>query len=131
MDINIDILRTRLREKGLLEYVQFLETSVPADVLINYLDQCQPVITGIIDRTIIQCKNSYQRKIVHIIADAFDLDHARYGDWDPAYKHHFDWECRCRYCWEAAGKNYYSIRGVQISKTPIENKSRKDTIHRT
>jgi hypothetical protein len=116
MDITIDSLRKRLQEKNLSEYLQFSQTEVEEALLIKYLDSCRPVIVGIVDHSEIRCPNSYQRRIVHIIAEAFDLDHVRYGAWNPEYERHFDWECGCKYCWEAAGKQYYRIRGVKIMK---------------
>ena len=42
------------------------------------------------------CKNSYERRIVHILARGLGLYHARYGDWDCVkFERFFDRQCKC------------------------------------
>ena len=70
-----------------------------------------------------------QRRIVHNIAEIYNLDHTRQGEWNTGWDRHFDWECQCKYCWENVGQQHYRIRGVIISSQPL-SKCRKDIGHR-
>lgn len=117
MDI-VNELWEQLNKKGLSEHIDFLQES--NELLIYYLNECKSVIVGTDTESIIRCRNSYERRIVHTIADAFGLYHIRYGAWDPEYKHHLDKECLCRYCWKTVGEKYYRIRGVKISTIPFK-----------
>jgi Pyruvate/2-oxoacid:ferredoxin oxidoreductase delta subunit len=75
------------------------------------------------------CKNSYERRIVHILARGLGLYHARYGDWDCVkFERFFDRQCKCSQCWSYAGENCFRIIGVKISNYPIVL-SKKDKIH--
>lgn len=92
------------------------------NIIINIKNDNMPQIRNI------KCKNSYERRIVHILAQSFGLYHSRYGEWDDYFKNDFDYECACKKCWEIAGEKYYKIAGVTVSNNPL-CLSRKDKIH--
>src|SRR3989337_2249299 len=124
-----DDLFVRARIKDLVLYEEFLREEVDPVILASFLVKCQPVITGAVKSVVIRCSNTYQRRIIHTIAEIYDLFHARHGEWDSNHERYFDWQCNCRYCWEEAGQQYYRINGVQISSVPI-GQSNKDITHR-
>jgi hypothetical protein len=84
-------------------------------------------LTGIKTESVIYCDNSYERRIVHILAHAMGLHHARHGEWleERKWDDTFDTQCKCRYCWKAQGEKYYRIVGVKVSKNALPL-SRKD-----
>lgn len=80
------------------------------------------------EEKVILCDNSYERRIVHILAYALGLYHARHGAWDKTYEKNFDWQCKCKLCWEDAGEKYFRIIGVKVSTNPLPL-SNKDVTH--
>jgi len=77
----------------------------------------------------IPCKNSYERRIVHILAKSLGLYHSRYGEWDKnSFNKFFDRQCACKFCWKSAGENWFKIAGVKVANVPI-HLSKKDKIH--
>jgi hypothetical protein len=91
-----------------------------------YYQLCEIKQKGI--EKIVLCENSYQRRLVHILAYALDLYHVRHCEWNDEYKKYFDWQCKCKYCWKEAGEKYFKIIGVKISTTPLKL-SNKDYVH--
>ena len=80
---------------------------------------------------IITCKNSYERRFVHILANSLGLYHSRHIEYDKKmFEKFFDYQCKCKeYCWEIAGKKSLIIN-VKVSTKPLPL-SRKDKIHQT
>ena len=39
---------------------------------------------------VILCKNSYERRFVHILSNSLSLYHSRYGDWSDFFKKYSD-----------------------------------------
>lgn len=79
--------------------------------------------------TNVSCKNSYERRIVHILAKSLGLYHARYVEWDNnSFNTFFDHQCGCKYCWKSAGENWCKIAGVKVANVPI-CLSKKDKTH--
>lgn len=74
---------------------------------------------------IIFCKNSYERKFVHILANYLGLYHARYGDWDDWFKKHRDYQEKID---RIDGQNHYKIIGVKLSTRPL-HLTKKDIKH--
>ena len=131
MDL-LDKLRLCPENKSSVLYENLFKNEIDRNILIKILSEFKPVIIGKENNEtmskIIYCDNSYERRIVHKLSDLFNLYHARHGEWDDSYERTFDWECRCRYCWEEAGRLYYRINGVLISTHPVPM-SRKDISH--
>ena len=93
------------------------------DILINIKNDDKTQITNVL------CKNSYERRIVHILAQSLGLYHARYGKWDDdKFEKFFDHQCACRQCWKYAGENCFRIVGVTVANVPL-CLSKKDKIH--
>ena len=130
MDYRLQVIG-KLENKKLSEYAYFIKYEVEPQEFYNYFKECSDVIIGFFDSKVIYCNNTFGRRIVHIIAEAYDCNHVRYRTWTGLSKYgdHFDYECRCRYCYEDAGKKYYKIAGVQISKNEIKT-TKKDRAHR-
>lgn len=61
-------------------------------------------LTEIVREKIIYCDNSYERRIVHILAHLMGYHHVRYGEWDENFEEYFDFQCKCKYCWKNAGE---------------------------
>ena len=74
---------------------------------------------------IIACKNSYERRFVHIVAIGLGLYHARYGDWSDWYKKHRDYQEPVD---KIDGQDHYKIVGVKVSTQPLRL-TRKDKNH--
>lgn len=93
------------------------------NILIDIKNNNEPQIINVL------CKNSYERRIVHILAQSLGLYHSRYGKWDnDKFKGFFDYQCGCKQCWKYAGKNCYKIIGVKVANVPL-CLSKKDKIH--
>lgn len=93
------------------------------NILIKIKNSLEPQITNVL------CKNSYERRIVHILAKSLGLYHSRYGEWDKqTFDIFFDRQCGCKQCWKYAGENCYRIVGVKVANVPI-HLSKKDKIH--
>ena len=74
---------------------------------------------------IILCKNSYERRIVHTIANELGLYHSRHGDWSDHFKKYRDYqETVDKY----DGREHYKIVGVKVSVNPLPL-SKKDKLH--
>jgi hypothetical protein len=77
---------------------------------------------------IIICKNSYERRFVHILAISLGLYHSRHIEYDKKmFDNFFDYQCKCKYCWEIARKKSLIIN-VKVSTKPLLL-SRKDKKH--
>jgi len=76
---------------------------------------------------ILKCRNSYERRFVHIVSHALGLYHARHGEWTKSSLS-FDGQCSCRTCWSDYGKVSFRIVGVRVSSEPLQL-SRKDIYH--
>jgi hypothetical protein len=76
---------------------------------------------------IILCKNSYERRIVHILAISLGLYHSRHGDWSDFFKKYRDYQETVD---KGDGQDHYKIVGVKVSTNPLPL-SRKDKIHQT
>ena len=74
---------------------------------------------------IILCKNSYERRFVHILAISLGLYHSRYGDWSCWFKKHRDYQEKVD---SIDGKEHYKIIGVKVSDKPLYL-SKKDKKH--
>lgn len=109
-----------LQEKNLINYVTFIQDEEVTESLISDIYN---KIEKVDDRAVrINCGNSFQRKIVHIIAEALGLNHGRYGD----LIYPVDRECMCRYCYEGS----YRICGVWVSTDFDIKITRIDKFHR-
>lgn len=75
--------------------------------------------------TIIKCENSYERRIVHILAEILKLYHCRFGEWDERCLHVKDPRETVD---SEDGKEYYRINGVKISNMPLKL-TKKDKQH--
>ena len=79
---------------------------------------------------IIICKNSYERRFVHILANSLGLYHNRHIEYDKKmFENFFDYQCKCKYCWEIAGKKSLIINVKVSTKPPLLSK--KDKKHQT
>jgi hypothetical protein len=74
---------------------------------------------------IIICKNSYERRFVHILANSLGLCHSRYGDWSDFFKKYRDYQENVN---KYDGLEHYKIVGVKVSTKPL-HLSRKDKKH--
>ena len=74
---------------------------------------------------IIICKNSYERRFVHILANSLGLCHSRYGDWSDFFKKYRDYQEKI---YNYNGQEHYKIIGVKVSTKPLPL-SKKDKIH--
>jgi hypothetical protein len=132
----LDELWRQVRDKKLVLCEEFLKNQVNINMLVSMLNKCKHVIRSKLNNIkrydVIYCNNTYERRIIHNIAEIFGLDHGRHGEWtwNSIQKDCFDWECQCKCCWSEAGKKYYRINGVYISTDPVIGTSRKDKIHR-
>jgi hypothetical protein len=80
------------------------------------------------DKTeIIICKNSYERRFVHILAVRLGLYHSRHGDWSDFFKKYRDYQENVNK-WD--GQKHYKIVGVKVSTKPLLL-CRKDKKHQT
>ena len=80
------------------------------------------------EEKIILCKNSYERRFVHILSNALGLYHNRHIERDKKmFDNVFDYQCKCKYCWEIAGKKSLIIN-VKVSPHLLPL-SKKDIIH--
>ena len=87
----------------------------------------------------IPCRNSYERRIVHILAQSLGLYHSRYGEWDEyelnaiSRLSHYN-QCDCKYChgrkyrWKYLAERCFRFLGVNVANIPIPL-SRKDRFH--
>lgn|SRR3989338_3135074 len=120
----------RLKVRNLTEYAQFIETEVCLPLIEYNLYRCELALQ---DRTTVQfidCPNAYQRRVTHIIAEALDLHHVRQGNWTESLKdQHFDFQCRCKYCWRGAGEKYFRINTVCVAADIELPLARKDRAH--
>ena len=71
---------------------------------------------------VILCKNSYERRFVHILATSLGLYHSRYGDWSDWFKKYRDYQERVD---NIDGQEHYKIVGVKVSTKPL-HLSKKD-----
>jgi len=76
---------------------------------------------------IIICKNSYERRFVHILAISLGLYHSRYGDWSDFFKKYRDYQENVN---KYDGLEHYKIVGVKVSTKPLPL-SKKDKKHQT
>ena len=105
--------------------VSFLNENI---VLKDYFYDLLLNIKNSNETTIIICKNSYERRFVHILAISLGLYHNRHIECDKKmFDNFFDYQCKCKYCWEIAGKKSLIIN-VKVSTKPLLL-SRKDKIH--
>jgi len=74
---------------------------------------------------IVLCKNSYERRFVHVLSNSLDLHHSRYGDWSEWFKKHRDYQENVD---NIDGQEHYKIVGVKISTKPL-HLSKKDKKH--
>ena len=74
---------------------------------------------------VILCKNSYERRFVHILAISLGLYHSRYGDWSDFFKKYRDYQERVD---NIDGQEHYKILGVKVSTQPLRL-SKKDNKH--
>ncbi len=74
---------------------------------------------------VILCKNSYERRFVHILSIGLGLYHSRHGDWSDWFKKHRDYQEKID---SFDGKEHYKIVGVKVSTKPIYL-SKKDKRH--
>lgn len=87
-------------------------------ILLDVKNKDEPLITNIL------CKNSYERRIVHILAHSLGLYHSR------LLCYLFDWNCcRCgERSWKTEMGKCTKIIGVKVANVPIYL-SKKDKIH--
>jgi len=74
---------------------------------------------------VILCKNSYERRCVHMLSIDLSLYHARYGDWDEWFKKYRDYQEKVD---NIDGQEHYKIIGVKVSTEPL-HLSKKDKRH--
>ena len=74
---------------------------------------------------IIMCKNSYERRFVHVLAISLGLYHSRYGNWSDFFKKYRDYQEKI---YNYDGQEHYKIVGVKVSTNPLPL-SRKDKKH--
>lgn len=74
---------------------------------------------------VILCKNSYERRFVHILATSLGLYHSRYGDWSDLFKKYRDYQEEVD---NIDGQEHYKIVGVKVSTYPL-HLSKKDKKH--
>ena len=74
---------------------------------------------------VILCKNSYERRFVHILAISLGLYHSRHGDWSDFFKKYRDYQERVD---NIDGQEHYKILGVKVSTQPLRL-SKKDKKH--
>lgn len=74
---------------------------------------------------IILCKNSYERRFVHILAIKLGLYHSRHGDWNDFFLKTRDYQESIN---NIDGQEYYKIVGVKVSTKPLQL-SKKDKKH--
>ena len=77
------------------------------------------------ETTIVLCKNSYERRFVHMLSVSLGLYHSRYGDWSELFKKYRDLQEKVD---SVDGKEHYKIVGVKVSTKPIQL-SKKDKKH--
>lgn len=65
---------------------------------------------------VILCKNSYERRFVHILSNSLSLYHSRYGDWSDWFKKFRDYQEKID---NIDGQEHYKIVGVKVSTKPI------------
>jgi hypothetical protein len=105
--------------------VSFLNENI---VLKDYFYDLLINIKNSNETKIIICKNSYERRFVHILAISLGLYHNRHIEYDKKiFDNFFDYQCKCKYCWEIAGKKSLIIN-VKVSTKPLLL-SRKDKKH--
>jgi hypothetical protein len=86
-------------------------------ILINIKNNDEPQVINI------ECKNSYERRIVHILAHSLGLYHSR------LLCRFFRRDCCCIHSWKHFGSNNcYKFVGVKVANVPIYL-SKKDRIH--
>ena len=74
---------------------------------------------------VILCKNSYERRFVHILATSLGLYHSEYGDWSDWFKKYRDYQ---EIVDNIDGQEHYKIVGVKVSTKPL-HLSKKDKKH--
>ena len=74
---------------------------------------------------VILCKNSYERRFVHILATSLWLYHSRYGDWSDWFKKYRDYQ---EIVDDIYGQEHYKMVGVKVSTQPL-HLSKKDKKH--
>jgi hypothetical protein len=74
---------------------------------------------------LILCKNSYERRFVHILSNALGLYHSRYGDWSYWFKKNRDYQEKID---SLDGQEHYKIVGVKVSTNSLQL-SKKDKKH--
>ena len=77
------------------------------------------------EEKVILCKNSYERRFVHILATSLGLYHSRYGDWSDWFKKYRDYQEKVD---NIDGQEHYKIVGVKVSTKPL-HLSKKDKKH--
>ena len=101
--------------------LQFLNEDVSLrdhfySILINIKNNDKPQITNIF------CKNSYERRFVHILAHSLGLYHSR------LLCKLFARDCQCNHPWRTFNGYCCKLAGVKVSNVPIEL-SKKDKYH--
>ena len=102
--------------------VSFLNENI---VLKDYFYDLLLNIKNSNETKIILCKNSYERRFVHILAISLGLYHSRYSDWSDWFKKYRDYQETVD---KLDGQDHYKIVGVKVSTKPLLL-SRKDKIH--
>jgi len=74
---------------------------------------------------VISCKNSYERRFVHILSNGLSLYHSRYGDWSDWFKKNRDYQEKVD---SIDGQKHYKIVGVKVS-TKSHQLSKTDKKH--
>lgn len=104
--------------------VSFLNENI---VLKDYFYDLLINIKNSNETKIILCKNNYERRFVHIIANGLGLYHSRYGDWSDFFKKYRDYQENVD---KYDGQEHYKIVGVKVSTTHLPL-SKKDKKHQT
>ena len=104
--------------------VSFLNENI---VLKDYLYDLLLNIKNNNETKIIICKNSYERRVVHILANSLGLYHSRYGDWSDWFKKYRDYQENID---KIDGQEHYKIVGVKVSTKTLPL-SKKDKKHQT
>lgn len=102
--------------------LDFLDTNIP---LKDYFYDLLSNIKNNNKIEIILCKNSYERKFVHLLASSIGLYHSRHCDWSEEFKRHRDYQEKI---YKIDGQEHYKIIGVKVSSAPLQL-SKKDKIH--
>ena len=104
--------------------VSFLNENI---VLKDYFYDLLINIKNSNETKIIICKNSHERRFVHILAISLGLYHSRYGDWSEFFKKYRDYQENVN---KYDGLKHYKIVGVKVSTKPL-HLSKKDKKNQT